>query len=194
MILAAGLGFAASSAVALTFSEIDLDGDGTLNATEFAAAYPEAAATYFSLYDRDGNGAATADEVRTASELLKEGVTIQDMDLDEDGELERDEVEHVFSAGAQAALSKFDEDGDGKVTLDEVRASDDPVGARGRGAQNRSQGEERATAARERGRSDKTVDEEDAGEDRIKRNKPGKSEDRGSKGREQAERARGKPD
>lgn len=194
MILAAGLGLAASSAAALSFAEIDLDGDGSLNAAEFAAAYPEAAATYFNLYDRDGNGVATVDEVRAASELLKEGVTIRDMDLDEDGKLEREEVEHVFSVGAQAALSKFDQDGDGTVTLDEVRASDDPVGTRGRGAENRNSGEERATAARERGGLDKTGDEEDAEEDQTKRGNLGKPEDRGSKGRDQSDRARGKTD
>lgn len=152
MILAVGLGVAASSAVALSFTEIDLDGDGRLDATEFATASPTARAPYVKLYDRDGNGIATVDEVRAASEFLKEGVTVQDMDLDADGELEGGEVEHVFSVSAQTALSKFDENGDGTVTLDEVRTSDTPVGTRGRGAQNSSLGEERATATQERGR------------------------------------------
>ncbi|MGR3593132.1 MAG: EF-hand domain-containing protein [Limimaricola soesokkakensis] len=150
LLLSASFGVLASSALALTFAQVDANGDGSLDATEFAAAYPETAETYFSLYDQDGNGFATAAEVRAASDLLSEGITIEDIDLDENGEIDQEEVAHVFSARAQVALSKFDANADGNVTLNEVRASDDPREERGRGVENRNQGQETSASARGR--------------------------------------------
>ncbi|WP_432256515.1 EF-hand domain-containing protein [Limimaricola sp. AA108-03] len=126
-------GLLATPALSLTFAEIDADGSGSLDAAEFANAYPDAPETYFMVYDQNGDGVASPDEVRQASRLLRSGVSVDELDLDEDGELEREEVQHVFSAGAQTALAKFDADRDGTITLDEVRASDDPKGERGRG-------------------------------------------------------------
>ncbi len=150
----------ATPALSLTFAEIDVNGSGSLDAEEFAAAYPDAPEAYFMVYDQNGDGAANVDEVRDASTLLSSGVSVDDLDLDEDGKLEREEVQHVFSAGAQAALAKFDADGDGTVTLDEVRASDDPKGERGRGRAKQAARED-GEAKSERGKPEQRGRSED---------------------------------
>lgn len=50
------------------------------------------------------DGSASSAEVRQASKLQSNGVSIDDFDLDDDGSFEREEVRHAFTAGGQAAL------------------------------------------------------------------------------------------
>ena len=148
LLLSAAFGLFATSSFALTFAEIDANADGQLDLPEFTAAYPDSGEIYFNLYDRNGDGFAAQSEVRAASDLLREGVTMAEIDLDKSGDFDRAEVEHAFSIGAQAALSKFDANADGNVTLNEVRASDDAEGESG--AENSSRGQERSASARAR--------------------------------------------
>ncbi len=60
-----------------------------------------------------GDGSASPNEVQWASELPSNGVSMDDFGLDDDSSLECKVAQYVFSAGARAALAKFDEDHDG---------------------------------------------------------------------------------
>lgn len=51
--------------------------------------------------------------------------------MNQDGVLDESELANVFGGNANVALVKFDQNGDGYVTKDEVRSSDDPMGERG---------------------------------------------------------------
>ena len=141
-----GLSFGLSLATAgqaqeVAFADIDANGDGVLSAAEFSATFPNAGAGDFAALDRDGDGFVTTSEVSGS-----EDVTFADADTNGDGVLTGDELDH-FSPRAQQALMRFDRDGDGFVTLNEVRSSDDPVGERGNrvGQERTAQGQDRET-------------------------------------------------
>jgi len=121
--------FAVSATVAVaqgqTFNQIDRDRSGTLDPAELQAAFGAAGNTTLAAYDRDGDGTLSLDEAS------RSGGDDADGDIGDEGEeVARDT--HSFSPDAQRALSKFDENGDGMVTRNEVRASDDAPGDRGR--------------------------------------------------------------
>ncbi|MFD1340823.1 hypothetical protein [Litorisediminicola beolgyonensis] len=150
--ICASLGLAAAAHAAV-FSEIDTDGDDLISASEYEAAF--GTSDGFERYDTDASGYASRDEVTGAGgKVHKSGkLTFSDIDEDDDGELDEEELEHAFGEGAQAALAKFDRDGDGVVTLDEVRSSDDPKGERGWskwGDNHPSKGTEAASARAEK--------------------------------------------
>jgi len=64
---ALGLGLAAFSAQAQTVVS-DTDGNGVYSIEEMTAAYPEINADLFAQIDVDGNGAIDADELQAARE------------------------------------------------------------------------------------------------------------------------------
>jgi len=55
-------------------------------------------------------------------------LSFNEIDTDDDGLLKKSEVTHAFGPAAQSALAKFDVNGDGNVTLDEVRGSNNAGG------------------------------------------------------------------
>ena len=77
-------------------------------------------------------------------------LSFEEIDADEDGELDEDEMEHAFGENAQRALAKFDADGDGIVTLDEVRSGNN-AGGNSAGAKDK-QKKERGNSGRGGGR------------------------------------------
>lgn len=146
------LSVAAGSTYAATFGDLDKNGDRLLDLSEFQAEFgEELGTTYFTAYNGAGE---TADEFVTPDEITAyneayfpaEGEsspqltesTFATADVNQDGVISKGEMLDHFGPAAQVALAKFDGNGDGIVTLDEVRSSDDPVGERGRGQLERS--------------------------------------------------------
>jgi Ca2+-binding EF-hand superfamily protein len=149
VLLAAALGLATSGAYAATFDEIDSDLSGDLSLEEFKSAFLGEGETLFDMYNTDaGDGTAevvTKDEITDyntanySSDETDPALTLSDeafdvADVNEDGVISKGEMLDHFGPEAQVALAKFDKNGDGIVTLDEVRSSDDPKGERGRGS------------------------------------------------------------
>lgn len=84
-----------------------------------------------------------------APAAIAQGVSFNDIDANGNGVLERAELESVFGANAQAALLKFDADGDGTVTLAEVREGNNAGGNDGdRGQSASAPGQTGETPAR----------------------------------------------
>lgn len=68
VMLAAGvIGFGAP-AVAVTFAEIDANGDGGLSQDEFFAAYPDASEDLWVAADANADGSVTEEELQAAIE------------------------------------------------------------------------------------------------------------------------------
>ncbi|MBS0125283.1 EF-hand domain-containing protein [Thetidibacter halocola] len=143
IVIAAGL--ASGPAFAATFSELDTDGNGRLSVEEFTEAFGEGGQEAFDSYDANGDGSVSLNEVRANADASGTeedgdgGVTFGDLDTNGDGVIDKGEMIDHFGARAQQALAKFDANGDGYVTLNEVRSSDDPKGARGRGGLDRAE-------------------------------------------------------
>ncbi|GGB22086.1 hypothetical protein GCM10011324_35130 [Allosediminivita pacifica] len=159
------------------FGTIDTNDDGFLDRAELDGAFGAAGGSTLDRFDSNGDGIVSRDEAVAADEADDDdgAPTFDEIDLDADGQLEPDELEHVFGERAQAALAKFDADGDGRVTLDEVRSSDDPKGERGRDrSAARTGGKDRDVASR--GRSE---DRESRGRDRDREDRS----DRGQGGK-----------
>ncbi|WP_296432817.1 hypothetical protein [Yoonia sp.] len=152
MCLVMTLSVAAGSTYAATFGDLDANGDNQLELSEFQAAFGDAQGTiYFEAYNGAGE---TADAFVTPEEIVAYNQAnfpaedgngpqlteseFETADVNEDGVISKGEMLDHFGPAAQVALAKFDGNGDGIVTLDEVRSSDDPVGERGRGQLERS--------------------------------------------------------
>ena len=158
------------------FGTIDTNNDGLLDRAELEGAFGDAGANTLDRFDANGDGAVSRDEAVAAGGEEDDGeLTFEEIDLDADGELEEDELEHAFGERAQAALAKFDADGDGRVTLDEVRSSDNPKGERGHGRYGARNSEKDRDVA-SRGRPD---DRGNRGRDRDR----GGNSDRGQGGK-----------
>lgn len=104
----------------------DLDENGTVSLEEIT----ERRGDVFAMFDQDENGVLTAeeyvlfDETRAADmennagghgkggDRMQEGLTLSFNDLDEDGEVSKDE----FIANSPAWIAQIDRDGDGAIT------------------------------------------------------------------------------
>jgi hypothetical protein len=161
----------AASADSKSFVEMDINGDGALDASEFSAAFGSEGAALFETLDSNQDGMVTTDEVTEASSGDIDDDELQEADLDGDGIVEGHEIQHVFGPRAQKALAKFDADGDGHVTLDEVRSSNNRRDREDRGP--RSERDDRS--------SDKARENRDARDDR----KEAREDRRDDKGREE---------
>ena len=152
MCLVLGFSLAAGSTYAATFGELDTNNDNQLELSEFQAAFGDEQGTvYFNAYNGTGE---TADAFVTPEEITSYNASnfpaedgsgpllteseFAEADVNEDGLISKGEMFDHFGPAAQTALAKFDGNGDGIVTLNEVRSSDDPVGERGRGQLQRS--------------------------------------------------------
>ena len=153
--LVAVLALGGTAASAATFGELDTDRNGLLTVDEFTAAYGDAGQAAFERYDTDGSGGVTLREIAAGTSRQTEtgdgNVTFGDLDTNGDGVIDRGEMVDHFGPRAQTALARFDANGDGYVTLNEVRSSDDPVGERGRGRTQRAGGSDdsRTSAGRD---------------------------------------------
>ena len=130
---------------------VDTDGDGYISTEEYEAFVSGldteeslSSEDFFALYDTDNDGKISAEEVRSGIEKAKgtppeppvQGLPY-DIDLDEDGSLSTDEYENLVSLlGTENALSseeffsKYDTDGDGEVSAEEIKAAMEAAGQR----------------------------------------------------------------
>ncbi len=95
---------------------LDRDGDGAISREE-ARSLGDAR---FGRWDRDGDGAVTEAEMIAAAQervARRIGKVFARMDRNGDGRLERAELE----AAGEARFERMDADGDGRVTVDEIR-------------------------------------------------------------------------
>ncbi|WP_227417963.1 EF-hand domain-containing protein [Roseitranquillus sediminis] len=166
-----------ASAQSVSFADIDANGDGALDSIELEASFGDVAGDVAAKLDGNGDGLVTRDEASAGQQEEDDPQTFGEIDLDGDGVLEAPEFEHAFGPEAQVALAKFDANGDGVVTLDEVRSSDDPKGERGHGKSRRAERQENKAAERETaGRGNGNGRSEDRG------NGGGRGDDRGGNG------------
>jgi len=132
-------------------SAVDTDGDGYISTEEYEAFVsgldteePLSSEDFFAQYDTDKDGKISAEEVRSGIEKAKgtppeppvQGLP-SDIDLDEDGALSTDEYENLVSLfGTENTLSseefftKYDTDGDGEVSAEEIKAAMEAAGQR----------------------------------------------------------------
>lgn len=90
--------------------------------------------------------AATTLAVSVTAAWASEPISFEDVDINGDGTLQAEEMTHAFGDQAQHALRKFDMDGDGIVTLAEVRASNNSQGAQGKDSDRWNANKERIAA------------------------------------------------
>jgi hypothetical protein len=62
ILIATGVIGMTGAAYAASFADIDANGDGSISADEFAAAYPDAGQDAWTAADANGDGALTEDE------------------------------------------------------------------------------------------------------------------------------------
>jgi Ca2+-binding EF-hand superfamily protein len=120
------------------FDNADADGDGKITSEEFAAA----AQARFTAADTDGDGQLSVEEMAAAAEARREAARqarqtammesfIDRRDTNDDGQLSFEEMTPGDADGR--FFDRFDKDGDGTVSQDEIRQSmRDHGGFRGR--------------------------------------------------------------
>ena len=97
--------------------KMDSDGDGKISSAEFQAA----ASTRFNAIDTQGTGKITAEQIANSKAAKERGEKFAEREVAKigtNGVITKDQ----FLAAAQARFAKFDKNGDGYISADELPA------------------------------------------------------------------------
>jgi Ca2+-binding EF-hand superfamily protein len=116
------------------FNRMDTDSDGTLSIAEISAVQSKMIHRIFERLDADENGILASDE---AAKILKR------FDIDEGGTLSRADAARITRDRADKMFQVMDQNGDGKVGVEEFLESKParPSGARGDHKRHKSGGD-----------------------------------------------------